>query len=136
VILFAVFFFTAYICCGQNIQKGSLLGMHVLSIELKPGATMDQFIDFYISHAIPEAEKAFDGVKGYLVKGIRGENNKSIGVLWVFRTEADRNRYFTDEGEGGMTAAGRTAMEKLTEVNKEIEKFGTASSKYTDWLVQ
>jgi hypothetical protein len=136
VVLLALTFTMIYLCNGQNIKKGSLLGLHILTIELKPDATMDEFINFYISRAIPETEKAFDGVKGYLVKAIRGENNKNIGVLWVFRSEADRNKYFNDAGEGGMTAAGRAAMDKLAGVNKEIERYGTASSKFTDWVVQ
>ncbi len=58
-----------------------------MTINLDPEVTMNQFKDFYVNKVIPEYEKHITGWKGYLVKGIRGENINSFGVIWIVDTE-------------------------------------------------
>jgi hypothetical protein len=65
---------------GQTLQKGNLLGLHVMTINLKPNVTMDDFKTFFINKVIPEYEKQFQP-KGYLVKCVRGESENSFGVV-------------------------------------------------------
>ena len=98
---------------------------------------MDDYAKFYTSAAIPEFEKAFPGIKMYLVKSIRGQDSSSMGVIYLFDNEADRNKYFNNDGT--MTALGTTANEKLSDFGKEFDKYETASDapdRYNDWLVQ
>ena len=133
-ILIAALIVTAHLSFGQALQRGNLLGLHTMTITLKPDVTMDQFKTFFIGKVIPEYEKQFQGVKGYLVNGIRGENKNSFGIVWLFETEKTRDKYFNmDES---MTDLGKSTVEKLGPINKELEKLGTYTTKYTDWVVQ
>jgi hypothetical protein len=118
---------------GQTFQKGNLVGAHIITVTLQPGVTMEKFIEFYKTKVIPEEEKNFPGMKMYLIKSLRGENKDSFGGLVVFKTEADRDKYWA--GEGVYTNLGKKADEKCKPVMDELNKLGTMSSKYNDWLV-
>ena len=91
---------------GQSIHKGSLLGLHTFTPNLKPGVTAQDYTKFYTSKAIPEFEKAFPDVKLYILTSVRGQDSSSMGVLYVFDSEAIRNKYFNNDGT--MTALGRS----------------------------
>jgi hypothetical protein len=122
---------------GQSIHKGSLLGLHTFTPKLKPGVTSQDYTKFYTSKAIPEFEKAFPDVKLYILTSVRGQDSSSMGVLYVFDSEAIRNKYFNNDGT--MTALGTEANAKLSSLEQEIEKYETPSNaapKYNDWLVQ
>ena len=119
---------------GQTLQKGNLLGLHIMTINLKPKVTMDQLKTFFICKEIPELEKQFQGVKGYLVNGGRGENKNSFGIIYLFETEEARDKYFNTDGT--TNDLGKSAFEKLGPTDKELEKLGTYTTKYTDWVVQ
>lgn len=118
---------------SQNIQKGSLIGLHLIKLELKPGVTTDQFKTFYATKVLPAYEDAFSGVKGYLLEAKRGENQGKMGILWLFPSEADRDKYFS---EADMTDAGKAAVAKVADVDKELDKMATTSTTFTDWVVQ
>ena len=119
---------------GQSLQKGNLVGLHIMTVNLNSGATMDQFQTFFISKVIPEYEKQFQGVKGYLVKAVRGENNNSFGIVWLFDTEQSRDKYFS--ADGNPNDLGKSAVEKVSVIEKELEKLGTYTTKFTDWVIQ
>jgi hypothetical protein len=119
---------------GQSLQKGNLVGVHNLTITLDPDVTMNQYKTFYLNKVIPEYEKHFTGVNVYLLKGIRGENVNSLGIMWVFESEEDRNKYFDEDGS--TTELANSTFEKIQPITDELEKLGTWSSDYTDWLVQ
>jgi hypothetical protein len=130
-----ILLFTA-VCAvkGQSLQKGNLVGMHVITFDLKPGYTIDQAIDFIMKKYIPAAEKSFPGTKFYLVKGIRGENANRIGQIEVFESEAIRDKYFTKDGS--LTDTGNEAMKKMQPVIDEYAPMGTYTTVYTDWIIQ
>lgn len=132
-ILTAALILMVGITYGQSLQKGNLVGTHVISITLQQGVTMEKFIEFYQSKVMPEYEKNFPGMKPYLVKSIRGENKDSFGGFMVFKSEADRDKYFNPEG--GYTEVGSAAYSKLKPVLDELSKLGTMTSIYNDWLV-
>jgi len=118
---------------GQALQKGNLVGTHVMTVTLQPGVTMEKFMEFYKSKVIPEYEKNFPGVKPYMIKSLRGENKDSFGGFMVFRSEADRDKYF--KPDGSYTEVGNASYAKLKPVLDELAKLGTVTSKYDDWLV-
>lgn len=118
---------------GQVLQKGNLVGTHVMTVTLQPGVTMEKFIDFYKSKVMPEYEKNFPGMKAYLIKSLRGENKDSFGGFMVFKSEADRDKYF--KADGSYTDLGTAADKKLKPVFDELAKLGTMTSKYNDWLI-
>ena len=68
------------------------------------------------------------------MKGIRGENKDSIGLLFQAKDEATRNLYNNDDGSP--TELGNKLWEKLEPVFSEMDKLGTWASDYTDWVLQ
>ena len=47
IVVAALILFTG-ITFGQKLKKGNVIGTHVVTIELNPGVTMDQFLDFQL----------------------------------------------------------------------------------------
>jgi hypothetical protein len=123
----------AGIAFGQTLKKGNLLGVHVMSVELKPGATMDQYIDFCKAKYIPASEKAYKGMKLFIMKGVRGVHNNSIGFIVQFPDEASRDQYYNDDGT--TNELGNKLVEEMAPIVTEMEKIGTWSSEYTDWVL-
>ena len=123
----------AGIAFGQTLQKGNLIGVHVITFELKPGVTLDQAIDFFNEKNKPAWENAYKGMKVFLIKGLRGENVNEFGMLVQFKDEAARNKSYN--ADGSLTEYGNKVMEKLSSLNSEGEKLFTWTSTYTDWLV-
>ncbi len=119
---------------GQTLQKGNLVGHHVMTINLDPDATMNQFIDFYVNKFLPEFEKNFPGMKVYLAKGIRGENENSFGLFYIADSVEDRDKYWNEDGT--FNELGNSAWEKLQPLSEEYSKLGTYTYIYTDWVIQ
>lgn len=82
---------------------------------------------------IPENAKHFGGARAFLLQGIRGEHNNTLGLLWYFQTESDRNKYFNEDGSP--TDQFSKTLEKLQPIEDELAKLGTWISQYTDWIV-
>ena len=113
----------AGIAFGQTLNKGNLIGGHVLSVELKPGATMDQFIDFFNEKIKPAWEKNHEGMKIFMMKGIRGELMNEVGLIVQFTDEATRDKSYN--ADGSMTEFGDKVQEKMAPINAEMEKIVT-----------
>lgn len=123
----------AGIAFGQVLQKGNFIGVHVLKVELIPGVTMDQYIEFFNEKTKPAWEKAENAMKIYPMKAIRGENNNEFGFIVIYKDEASRDKYFNEDGS--YSEYGNKVMEEVAPVNTEGEKLGTWTSTYTDWIV-
>ncbi len=133
VIITALILF-AGIAFGQTLQKGNLIGVHVLKVELKTGVTMDQYIEFFNEKTKPAWEKADKGMKVFPIKAIRGENNNEFGMIIIYKDEAARNKHY--DADGNLSEYGNKVMEEIAPVTAELEKLGTWTSTYTDWIVQ
>lgn len=118
---------------AQQLQKGNLVGVHVMTVTLKPGVTMEQFKKYYVSEVIPAYENAYTGVKGFLLEARRGESKDQLGILWYFNSESDRDKYFAGED---FTEAGKEASSKTAEIDKKTETFATVNTTFTDWVLQ
>ncbi len=118
---------------GQGLQKGNLVGTHSGSTTLQPGVTMEKFVEFYITRVIPEYDKNYPGSKAYLLKGLRGESKDGYMLIFVFKSEKDRDKYYNKDGSS--TDLGKSADAKLKPVLDELNKLGTITSTYTDWVV-
>jgi hypothetical protein len=126
---------TASLCFGQGLQRGNLFGVHVITVNLKPHATLDEFKTFFVDNVIPEYEKAWVGLRGYLVRSVRGEYKTSFAIVWLFTTEAARDRYFTADGKPNDLE--KAAFERVRPIEEALKKYGTYTVKYKDdWLVQ
>ena len=127
-------FAMATVAEAQGLKKGNLVGTHVFSVKLAPGATMEQFADFYVRKLIPEAEKHFTGWKFYPVKRIRGERAEGFAVIMVIDSAANRDRVHNDDGS--LTELGKALNAKIQPVVDELQKIGAITADvYTDWLV-
>ncbi len=136
-LFFLAFALTGIFSFGQTVHKGSLLGLHTSTHNFKEGVTMEDYEKFYTSKAIPAYEKAFPGIKFYLIKSLRGQDSSSLGVISIFNSESDRNKYFNNDGT--MTELGKAASAKLSDIGKEFDKYVItcdAPDKYNDWLVE
>ena len=125
--------FLAWNIYGQKLQKGNFVGFHVMTINLDPNVTLNQYIDFYKNKLIPAYAVNFQA-ECYLVKGIRGESVNSFGMMMVWKSEAERDKFFNKEG--GTNDVGKAALDKIKPVMDELAKLGSGTSKYTDWIVQ
>jgi hypothetical protein len=133
-ILIAASILIAGITYGQSIQKGTLIGTHVMTVTLMPGVTMEKYMELFKTKLIPEMEKNEATWKVYLLKGVRGESNNSFGLLYVIKSAKDRDKYYNADGSD--SELGKSFMVKLKPVMDELGKLGTLATKYTDWVVQ
>ena len=133
ILLLAMIFVTG-IAFGQVLPKGTLIGTHVISVTLNPGVTMDKYMEFVKTKLLPELDKNMQGWKVYLLKGIRGENSNSFGLLYVIKSEKERDKYYNPDGSDN--EAGKALNEKLKPISDEMAKLGTFTTKYTDWIIQ
>ena len=132
-IIILVFVAIAKFSFAQQLQKGDLIGVHVITVTLKPGVTMEQVENFYTQKLIPAYENAFEGAKGFLTKAGRGENENKLGLIWWFKKEQDRDKFFTTDR---MSEAGNTAIAKIEQVDTERDKLVTETDTYTDWVLE
>ena len=124
-------------CFAQGLERGNLLGVHVMTVTLKPGATLEQFENFYVHEVIPEYEKNWPGLKGYLLKSFFDDSKNKFAIVWLFKTVADRNRNFNADGTANELE--RAALEKVKPVEEKIKQYGTYTVDYKhedDWVVQ
>ena len=133
-IIASVFILLTGTAFSQTLQKGSLIGIHDFTVTLDPDVTMNQYMDFLINTYVPEYEKSFQGVKLFVLKGIRGDHENGYALIFYFESVKDRDRYFKDEG--GLNEVGQSAMNKLRPLLNELNKLGAFSTVYTDWVIQ
>ncbi len=128
-------FLAATIAYGQELKKGTLVGVHIFAdVKLAPAVTMEQFLSAYQAKFIPAVEKAYSGWKCYLIKRIRGDEAPSYGVMFVIASEKERDKYFNADGSD--SELGKAANKLMEPAENELKKFGTVpNDRYVDWLV-
>ena len=89
--------------------------------------------DYFINKLIPSYEKQYKGATLSLIKGIRGQNEGSLGMVWIFESDDARNLYY--DYKGSPTELNQEVSEKLGPVNEGLNEIGTWTSNYTDWSV-
>jgi len=136
-ILIAVLLISSF-CHGQGLERGNLLGLHVVTVTLNPNATIEDFKNFYVREVLPEYEKNWPGLKGYLLKAFDGQSKNKFAIVWLFKTEADRNRNF--DADGKANELEKAALEKVKPIEDKLKKlYGTYTVQYAkedDWVVQ
>ena len=130
------FFQSTYLTDTKKLEKGSILGIHVVSdIELKLGVTNAQVEDFLINTYFPSFNELAKDFKIIPLKGLRGEYKDKIGYIMYFSSVEVRNSYW--ESEGNMTEKGQEVFQKLQPIIEEQEKLFTfKKDPYTDWRVE
>lgn len=119
---------------SQTLEKGNLIGQHVMEVYLNPDVTYNQMQEFIKNKLIPAFEKQF-GCKAYHLKGIRGVNKHGFGMLYIYESENARDKFYNEDGS--RTELGDSAMEKVWPVLDELTNtIGEWEFEYTDWIVQ
>lgn len=133
-ILLVLLIFAAGLIYGQNLQKGNLVGTHVMTVTLQPGVTMEQFIEVFKSKVLTTYNIDPDW-HVYLVKSIRGNVSKdSFGLIHVVKSDQVRDKFYNIDGS--RTELGKLWAEKLLPVTEELNKYGTFTTTWSDWIVQ
>ena len=131
VLLMALFCFS-FVMNAQNLNKGNLLGLHAGTLKLAPNVTMQQYVSHFKNQLKPVLEKEFQ-CKVIMVESVRGKNAKQVGFIWLFASDAARNKVY--KAENVMTEYGEKAMKNAQPAIDAWNKLGTISSDYTDWVV-
>lgn len=123
---------------AQGLKSGNLIGIHVITVDLKPNVTMEEFTDAYKREVLPQYEKNWPGLKGYLLKSFFRDSRNQFAIVWLFDTVDDRNRNFdTNDRANDLEKA---ALEKVKPYEDELKKrYGAYTVSYThqdDWVVQ
>lgn len=132
-IVLAFFLFTGA-TFSQALNKGNLIGLHLLTITPNPDVTFNQFMDFFMNEWIPKYEESFPGLKLKVIKGNRGENENRFGLLFMFDSEATRDKYWPKMDES--TELAQQNFDKFRPTTDKLRKLGTWTSVHTDWVVQ
>ena len=133
-VLATALLFLVGITSAQTIEKGNLIGLHVVKVELASGVTMDEYIDFMNDKYIPEFERIFKGFNLFVMKGIRGEHKGELGFLFHAKDEATRNQYNNDDGSP--TELSKKLRVEIEPLWNKLEELGKWDSVYTDWIIQ
>jgi len=134
VLAVAVLVASAVLVHAQELKKGNVVGMHVSTIKLADGVTIEKFTAFFVEKAVPAYEKSWPGWKFYPVRRIRGEKAEGFGLMIVIPTEAERDKYYN--ADGSLSELGKAANAKVQPIMDEMNKLGTiATNSYIDWLV-
>lgn len=120
---------------AQSLSRDNLFGLHVIEVELNPGVSMESFTSFFVDEVIPEYEKHWIGLKGHLIKSVRGEFKGKFAIVWVFFNEPTRDYYFTKEDKANELEI--VALDKVKPIEEQLKKkFGSYSVTYMDdWVV-
>ena len=132
-VLFSAIILLAGMTYGQSLQKGNLIGTHEFNVTLAPGVTMDKYMDFCNSKIKPEVEKLYENWQVYFLKGIRGEKPDKYLMIYVIKTQKDRDKYYN--ADGTPNELNNQVSAKMQPLMDELNKLGTFTSAYTDWLV-
>ena len=124
----------AGIAFGQTLDKGKVIGIAHINVELNEGITMDQFIDFMKKDYMPEFEKNYQGVQAVIMKADRGEQVNQLGWISVFKSLEARNKFWPEAG--APSEAGKAAREKMQPMIDKMQSFGTVTTGFTDWIIK
>ena len=136
--LIAAILLISSFCRAQKLEPGNLIGLHVVTVNLNPNVTMDEFTNAFVHQVLPEYEKNWPGLKGYLVKSFFKDSKHKFAIIWLFKTVDDRNRNF--DANDRANELEKAALEKVKPVEEELKKqYGSYTVEYThedDWVVQ
>lgn len=118
---------------GPKLQSGNIFGLHAMNIKLKENVTSTEFEKFFLEEYAPKFEEHFPGIKLYLLKGERGENEGKYGEFIYFKSLDERNYWIPEPGN--MSDKGKEAMSKFQPTQDKLIEMIEWKTVYTDWLV-
>ena len=138
-IIAAAFILLTGVAFGQTLQKGSILALHVISVNLDPDVTFNQWENFGLTKFIPALNEEFQGdIELYYAKVDRGDDENGLSLIWIIKSVEVRAKYFTQEGTA--TELFNSKYEKAFQnLADEISALGTSNftyGHYNDWVIQ
>lgn len=118
----------------QPLPRETLIGTHVMNINLQSGVTMEQFIQQFSTTVLSEMNNMSPQWRVNLVKGIRGTNINSYGLVHMVKSDKERDKLFNPDGSS--TELGEEMNKRFEPIIEALGKFGTFTTTYTDWIVQ
>ena len=120
---------------AQNSDQNSpAVAIHSITITLKPGVTVNQYLDFMNNKYIPEYEKNFQGSKMHASEKNRTDKKNQYYVLVIFESLKARDKYYM-HSSGTSNEAG-VAWKKMNAITSEGSKYIWDSIKVnTDWVI-
>src|SRR5690349_140180 len=114
---------------AQGLKSGNLIGVHVITVDLKPNVTMEEFTDAYKRDVLPQYEKNWPGLKGYLLKSFFRDSRNQFAIVWLFETVEDRNRNF--DANDRANDLEKAALAKVKPYEEKLKKrYGTYTVSY------
>ena len=138
-IIAAAFILLTGVAFGQTFQKGSILGLHVITVNLDPDVTYNQWKNVAVTKFIPAFNEEFQGdIELYYAKVDRGDDENGLSLIWIIKSVEVRAKYFTQEGTA--TELFNSKYEKAFQnLADEISALGTSNftyGHYNDWVIQ
>ena len=98
VFIFSVLLLFAGLAFGQVLKKDAVMMMDLDSeVVLKPGVSLDAYVDFLLTTVKPELEEAWPGTKFIWLKGENAEGVNSMIRLWYFDSAELRDKYISPD---------------------------------------
>jgi hypothetical protein len=123
---------------GQGLEKGNLISLHVVTAKLNPSVTLDDFARAYLRDVLPEYEKNWPGLRGYMLRPFFRDAKNQFAIVWLFATVEDRNRNF--DAQDRANDLERAALAKVKPFEDRFKaQYGDYTVTYThddDWVVQ
>lgn len=125
----------ALMLSGQTLEKGQLVGFHILTPDLNPDVTFNQWENFALDKYLPAFNKEFEGeITVYWLSGERGKYKNSVAFMIVFKSIEVRDKYIPSESE--TSDLYNAKMEKVMPIYNEWRKMGTYTREWSDWVIQ
>lgn len=129
------FILFAVMLSGQTLQKGQVIGFHVITPDINPDVTFNQWKTFAMDKYMPAFNKEFEGeITVYWLSGERGKHKNSVAFMIVFKSLEVRDKYIPEESKSSDLFNAK--LEKVKPVLDEWRKMGTYTIEFTDWVIQ
>lgn len=135
IFLSIAFILFALMLSGQTLQKGQVIGFHVITPDINPDVTFNQWKTFAMDKYMPAFNKEFDGeISIYWLSGERGKYKNSVAFMIVFISLEVRNKYIPEVST--TSDLYNAKIEKMKPILDEWMKMGTYTIEFTDWVIQ
>lgn len=115
-------------------QKSPAVATHSITITLKPGVTVNQYLDFMNNKYIPEYEKNFKGSKMHALENFRTDKRNQYFVQVIFESLKTRDKYYLDRS--GTSNEAEVAWKKMDSITSLGNKYIWDSVRVnTDWVI-
>jgi hypothetical protein len=102
-------------------HSGGILVFDTFIVTLRPGVTMDQYVDFLKTKFVSEYDKNFPGSKLTIVSPVSWMKKNQYSFFYNFKSTKEWYKYYPNGTE--MSAEAKAAWEKMKSVKQEESKY-------------